>query len=88
MKAVGHCVEECHGQGGAVGQPVRAALTWACTRDGGSQRGFDGIDRHVGVFGAELLRFGPVTEFAEYIESPLGTLVVERALPAPRPRPH
>ena len=33
------------------GQSLGAAFTGACACDGGAQRGFDGIDRHVGVFG-------------------------------------
>src|ERR1700682_5527440 len=37
---------------GTVGQPVSAAFSGACACDGGSQRRLDGIDRHVGVFGA------------------------------------
>jgi hypothetical protein len=34
---------------------------------------------HTAQFDNEWWRFGPVKEFAQYMQSPLGTLVIERA---------
>lgn len=33
---------------------------------------------HTAQFGGHFLRFGPVTEYADYIQGPLGTLVIEK----------